>query len=526
MKLYLNLTAKTFVTSATDNTQLGTLSVKQGDNTTLDLVLLEETGNIASPLTVVALPAALDTIHFGARSADDLTETDLLFSADDFTASGTGPTRKYTSPITFDTASILAKFAAESDSETAIAALADIEFRSEDGDNETPLDQWPIRISRDILRDTDSMPAGASALKRAIWSPETDTLAALAALPTIGRALGTLMILPIPADHLSLWRLTVAPSTTPSTTGTQVVPADFDAIDNLVVWQEKSMSFGTLPQLHVESPAESITLDALSVQLNASDGVVLQGDNGWLGGPPGVAPTRFEFDNTAGTASITAQNGCQLNGSPVLTQSTLGEALEAENVLPATLGILAIATVTDGNTFPYFNETDSADTAPCPPFGRSIIGASTAAAARAVLAVDYVAKKKTTDLSRSSTTTLADDPELFVQITPGTWICEIQLVTATGAGGLKFRPNFTGGTATESGGVFSTGTTTGTNSGTDNAINTIFGSSVVNVPLRLVFTLIVTATGTLTVQWAQNATAGTPSTLKAAGTFLRAQKIA
>lgn len=286
MKLYIDLTGKRLVTSNIDATTLGTLRVKQSDIDTLQIVFLEPTGNVADPFDIVSIPAGFTQIRFGARPVADLMQDELLFSADTFTASGTGDTLVYSAPLNLDTTGIAELFPAENVTIASVNALLDIELVSADeGTKRTPIDQWPTIVSRDIFRDSEGVPTTGNPMLRAIWNPGITALSGggagnLDGMATAGGAVatGALVGIPVPSSggyYVSFWHLKDSVSTTPSDTAAQVVPDDFAATTNQRTWRKSSMSlYGlTVDDTIVAGAVQSPYLEIKSAPVTA-DGVV------------------------------------------------------------------------------------------------------------------------------------------------------------------------------------------------------------------------------------------------------------
>lgn len=136
--------------------------------------------------------------------------------------------------------------------------------------------------------------------------------------------------------------------------------------------------------------------------------------------------------------------------------------------------------------------------------------------------------------SRASTTTLTDDPDLAIALPrAGTWIFEVWLNYTGGTLGssdLKVRPAFTGTSTFDVFGINAINTTAtsqvtqagGTMAGPGVAAGTN-GGNFLNMDLK--GTVVTTTTGTLSLQWAQNTSSGTSTTLRQ-GCWLRAYQLA
>lgn len=268
MKLYLDTTNGRLVTSTTDATPLNTLPIHQGDIGNITLTLLTATGSAAAPFTVIALPADYEVIKLGARLASDLTQDELLFSATEWTASGSGDSRVYTAPLNRETSGIAAAFPAENTTLRSVAALLDIQFSAGDESaKETPLKQWPVVITRDIVRDTEGVPPSGSPLLRAAWMPGITGLtgggaANLDGVATVGRLDDALLLLKINGT-LQIWQLNETDLPTPTSTQEVVVPADFDADANPVIWQLLAMNVLSSRLTVIADNAGTLTLDGL-----------------------------------------------------------------------------------------------------------------------------------------------------------------------------------------------------------------------------------------------------------------------
>jgi hypothetical protein len=154
-----NLTRGGLLVSRANTTPLGTAALHQNDRFTLSLYFVEETGSATNQLTVVPIPTQFTRIALAARSADNLVEDFLLFSATDFTQIGTGEDLHYEAYLNLTTGGLEAKFPVDEPTKRALNALLDIELRSEDGtDRLTPVRQWLLTITRDIYRGIEGVP--------------------------------------------------------------------------------------------------------------------------------------------------------------------------------------------------------------------------------------------------------------------------------------------------------------------------------------------------------------------------------
>lgn len=139
---------------------------------------------------------------------------------------------------------------------------------------------------------------------------------------------------------------------------------------------------------------------------------------------------------------------------------------------------------------------------------------------------------KTADTSRSSTTTLANDSELLLQIPEGgQYEIEGYLRFNGGGGGFKRALAYSGTVHSEGinvGGVAhvnGTGSVVAAADGTAAVSNATITASGVGDYHLLTGSAHFTTSGNLTVQWAQNSSNATATTLKA-GSFIRARKLA
>jgi hypothetical protein len=126
-----------------------------------------------------------------------------------------------------------------------------------------------------------------------------------------------------------------------------------------------------------------------------------------------------------------------------------------------------------------------------------------------------VAAVKSATTSRSSTTTLSNDPHLTVALTSGTWTIDCYLpiwATTSGAGGLKLYFAYSGTTTSSSwagDGIINAGSgvivpkTVNADTFIASAINTQAGLPGADWE-RLTGFLTVTTSGTFSLQWAQN----------------------
>ena len=160
MEISANTTASALLISRKASTALGALILHQNDSFTLSLYLCKETGNVAAPITVISLPTGYTRIALGARSADNLAEAGLLFSATAFTPVGSGQTLHYDALVSLNTAAITAKFPDSDTTKATLAVLLDIELRNEDASQIlTVVSQARATIHRDIYRPDEGIPA-------------------------------------------------------------------------------------------------------------------------------------------------------------------------------------------------------------------------------------------------------------------------------------------------------------------------------------------------------------------------------
>lgn len=130
---------------------------------------------------------------------------------------------------------------------------------------------------------------------------------------------------------------------------------------------------------------------------------------------------------------------------------------------------------------------------------------------------------KPTTTSRSSTTTLADDPDLVVSLPrTGTWMYELWLNytgASIGTGDLKVRMNYSGTSTFDVFGVHGINTTStsqftaagGTQAGPGVAVGTNGGNFTI---ATIGGSLVVTTTGDVSFQWAQNTSSATSTNLR------------
>lgn len=139
---------------------------------------------------------------------------------------------------------------------------------------------------------------------------------------------------------------------------------------------------------------------------------------------------------------------------------------------------------------------------------------------------------KASNTSRSTTITLADDPDLAIAIVAGTYKIEAYLsfyAAGTGAG-IQLATNFTGTTTNSKG--FLTYSITAFAAGNSGTINGAFiGSAGISVFSAtqdwalLKGTVTVSTSGTYSIQWAQNASSGNSTTL-GLGSYLILERLA
>ena len=135
--------------------------------------------------------------------------------------------------------------------------------------------------------------------------------------------------------------------------------------------------------------------------------------------------------------------------------------------------------------------------------------------------------RKTADESVTSSAVLQDDDHLTFSIAANeVWIFQLSLWVNTGAGGIQTQiTGPAGSSGVTMGYISSAGTTTGKTA----ALNAVFNSNAATFtdqPWRIEGTIVNGATpGTCRLQWAQSASNGTASTIKA-NSFLLAHRIA
>lgn len=171
-------------------------------------------------------------------------------------------------------------------------------------------------------------------------------------------------------------------------------------------------------------------------------------------------------------------------------------------------------------------------------------GATITAAGRNALRSDLLAingfVRKTADQSVTSSTVLTNDTHLLYTIgATGTYKFEIALIAlsaADAAGDIKFALTFPTGTLTAGMMGLTTALTTSVigdtvNAGVSSAVsgtqpaNFSAGLSASECFILIKGLLVATATGTLRLQWAQLASSGSATTLKA-GSFMEVQQVA
>jgi hypothetical protein len=142
---------------------------------------------------------------------------------------------------------------------------------------------------------------------------------------------------------------------------------------------------------------------------------------------------------------------------------------------------------------------------------------------------------KTASTARSSATTVSDDPHLSVALTAGTWDLECLLpvwATTGGAGGFKFTFDYSGSSSNEffvsalnvagvTAEFSSVPFATTVSAGTISVSTGVVGGDFV----RASGSFIVTTSGNLTVQWAQNSSNANAANV-GNGAFLKATRLA
>lgn len=247
--------------------------------------------------------------------------------------------------------------------------------------------------------------------------------------------------------------------------------------------------------------------------------------------------------NGSGTFSLAAGNPV-VNGTtidPTWANGTLSDmataltqSIAADGQTPVTANIpmngkkltgLGAAT-TSGDALSYgqsVNGTDAAFTGLTVTGNASITGTTTAKGV-AIVAT------KTVNTSRSSTTTLADDPHLSVSLSSGTWAISGILMfygTTTGTQSIKFFPSVSAVPAASGlnlSGYVNTAVMNG------NLSMTAFNTSVMPSPIstssaapdyvNLSGFIVVATPGTLTIQWAQSSSSANATNLLAGSSLI------
>jgi hypothetical protein len=144
-----------------------------------------------------------------------------------------------------------------------------------------------------------------------------------------------------------------------------------------------------------------------------------------------------------------------------------------------------------------------------------------------------IARSKSANTSRNSTTTLADDPDLIAPLTAGRWAIEAFLPIAAavggGANGFKTALAYSGSLGTTDSQIWTSDATLGANTirtvGTAETVAAISTSGSTPVNYLLVKGFVTPSTsGNLSVQWAQNSS-GAQNLTMYAGAYLTCTKV-
>lgn len=140
---------------------LAELKIAQKNKIPVNLWILEDGPDVATPVQIVSLPDPYNHIVLSARQNDDLDE-ELLFFLSDFTEVGSGETLHYEGTLNTNTAGVTALFAGETlQARTRHGALLDIDFLvSEDPEDgrETVLKQRDFFQYRVMWQGTEGVP--------------------------------------------------------------------------------------------------------------------------------------------------------------------------------------------------------------------------------------------------------------------------------------------------------------------------------------------------------------------------------
>ena len=213
---------------------------------------------------------------------------------------------------------------------------------------------------------------------------------------------------------------------------------------------------------------------------------------------------------TGTSISSTVQNNTMSDVATAITQSIAvdGQSVVTANIPMNSKKITGLAAgTTSGDALSYGQAAMGPISGTTGAFSGDVtLGGTTTGKGIALVAY----KPSTT--SRSATTTLADDPDLTVALTPGTWQVELFIpvwATASGAGGAKYATAFSGTATGMTGGyaVFlgSGGALGGTGLAVTATAATVSTTSFPSVDyIRLSGVVIVTVAGNMKLQWAQN----------------------
>ena len=195
------------------------------------------------------LPPEYSVIELGAVKKD-LPSSDVLFYCNVFTKTGTGVNAIYKGRLQLATDEIAELFNSEPLLNIAqVEALFKIRLLSGDlEERETVSSLITVQLFRDIFASGNS-PNGSS-IYRAIWNPLIVGLTGggetkLDGLTTAGILDADVLVIVSIGGTLSVWKLSDTIETTPSNTSTQVVPIDFNATTNKLVWTKQGLGAGT-----------------------------------------------------------------------------------------------------------------------------------------------------------------------------------------------------------------------------------------------------------------------------------------
>lgn len=281
----------------------------------------------------------------------------------------------------------------------------------------------------------------------------------------------------------------------------------------------------TLTNKTIDAASNTITNVSLTAGVtgvlpgaNGGTGVANSGKTITLGGNLTTSGANAVTLTTSGATNVTLPTTgtlATLAGTETLTNKTINGSSNTITNVSLTAGVTGVLPTANGGTgIAYF-------TAAGPTAARTY----TFPDASGNVATT-IFKMKAGDTSRTSTTTVTDDPDLSQSLTPGTYSVEISanVVCASGTPGVKFKAALTGGTATSGGWMslagggdlprFWLGPDAFSSSLSDLTNDSSSLTPNLSWSVRMQFSVLVTATTTLSLQWAQQTSSSDSTAVK------------